>query len=563
MGRCSRRSRGADRPPRGSASHHRLPRAARGSRTGTVDDAAIGSVFAGHRLEAVAGKGGMGVVYRATDLALDRHVAVKLIAPALAGDPAFRRRFVSESKVAASLDHPNVIPIHHAGEQDGVLFQVMRYVEGEDLRALLRREGRLEPERAAPIVAEVAAALDAAHARGLVHRDVKPANVLLDAGHHVYLTDFGLSVRLGGIDDSRPGRLLGTVHYISPEQIRGEEIGVRTDVYALGAMLFHMLTGGVPFPARTDEARLWAHLSEPPPKPSHAGGGIPGAFDAVIARAMSKDPAHRYASAGDLSRAASAAVGEPPALPPAAPADDRRALVGRALADPFSLAAAGAIVLAGVIFGGLVLALPLALVVYLAGAARAYLDDDVREAVRTQVEPARAAPPARGLAEEIQLLLRRAEQTRLRVHDAIDEADLPYTEVAAEVDRLVATMHAAAARAQRLHEGLRDAPPDEVAARLDRVEAEHDPARASLIGALADQLAVQRRMEAQLGRFYDEMDRMLIELDTVRGNLISVSASSHDNQAQVAGEVRELRDDMGAVAAGIDAGSVTIARVPR
>ena len=174
-----------------------------------MDDAAIGSVFAGHRLEEVAGRGGMGVVYRATDLALDRHVAVKLIAPALADDPAFRRRFVSESKVAASLDHPNVIPIHHAGEQDGVLFQVMRYVEGEDLRAMLRREGRLEPERAAPIVAAVAAALDAAHARGLVHRDVKPANVLLDAKRHVYLTDFGLTVQLGGIDDSRPGRLLG------------------------------------------------------------------------------------------------------------------------------------------------------------------------------------------------------------------------------------------------------------------------------------------------------------------------------------------------------------------
>jgi hypothetical protein len=529
-----------------------------------VDDAVIGTVFAGHRLDEVAGRGGMGVVYRATDLALDRHVAVKLIAPALAGDPDFRRRFVSESKVVASLDHPNVIPIHHAGEQDGVLFQVMRYVEGEDLRTLLRREGRLEPERAAPIVTEVAAALDAAHARGLVHRDVKPANVLLDAGRHVYLTDFGLSVRLGGIDDSHSGRLLGTVHYISPEQIRGEEIGVHTDVYALGAMLFHMLTGNVPFPADTDEARLWAHLSEPPPAPSRAGGGIPVAFDAVIARAMDKNPAHRHASAGDLSRAAAAAVGEPPAPPPAPPADDRRALAGRALADPFSLAAAGAVVLAGVVLGGLALALPLALVLYLAGAVRAYLDDDVREAVRAKVEPPRPPSPSRGLAEEIQLLLRHAAQTRLRVHEAIDDADLPYTEVAAEVDRLVATMHDAAARAQRLHEGLRDAPPEEVAARLARVTAENDPAKASLITALGDQLAVQRRMEAQLGHFYAEMDRMLIELDTVRGSLVNASVSTgRDNQAQVAGEVRELRDDMGAVAAGIDQGSVTLAKVPR
>jgi hypothetical protein len=528
-----------------------------------VDDAVIGTVFAGHRLDEVAGRGGMGVVYRATDLALDRHVAVKLIAPALADDPAFRRRFVSESKVAASLDHPNVIPIHHAGEQDGVLFQVMRYVEGEDLRALLRREGRLEPERTAPIVAAVAAALDAAHARGLVHRDVKPANVLLDAKRHVYLTDFGLTVQLGGIDDSRPGRLLGTVHYISPEQIRGEEIGVRTDVYALGAMLFHMLTGGVPFPADNDEARLWAHLSEPPPAPSRAGGGIPAAFDAVVARAMSKDPAHRYASAGDLSRAVLAAVGEPPAPPPAAPVDDRRALAKRALADPFSLVAAGVIVLAGVILGGLALALPLAFVVYLAGAVRAYLDEDVRESARPPAEPARV-PPSSTQAEEIQLLLRQAAQTRARVHDAIEESDLPYTEVATEVDRLVATMQDAAARAQRLHEGLRDAPPDEVAARLARVKAESDPAKAELVTALGDQLAVQRRMEAQLGHFYAEMDRMLIELDTVRGTLVSVSASSgRDHQAQVAGEVRELRDDMGAVAAGIDQGSVTVVKVPR
>jgi hypothetical protein len=533
-----------------------------------VDDAVIGSVLAGHRLDAIAGQGGMGVVYRATDLALDRQVAVKLIAPALADDAAFRRRFVSESKVAASLDHPNVIPIHHAGEQEGVLFQVMRYVEGEDLRTLLRREGRLEPELAVPIVTEVAAALDAAHARGLVHRDVKPANVLLDAGRHVYLTDFGLSTRLGGTgDESRPGQLLGTVHYISPEQIRGQDVDARTDVYALGAMLFHMLTGGVPFPADNDEARLWAHLSEPPPAPSRASGGIPAAFDAVIARAMNKDPADRYATAGELARAAREAVGEPPAPPPE-PVDERRAVVLRALADPLALAAAAVIVVAGLIFGGLALAVALAVAVYGAGVARAYLDDDVREAVRARVEPVRAIP-AGGMSEEIQLLLRQAAQTRQRVHDAIEDAGLPYTEVATEVDRLVATMQDAAKRAQRLHEGLRDARPEDIVARLNKVKAENDPSKDDLIGALSDQLAVQRRMEAQLSHFYAEMDRMLIELDTVRGNLISVSAStSPDNQLQVAGEVRELRDDMGAVAkdiaaASADQGSVTIAKVPR
>ena len=244
-------------------------------------------------------------------------------------------------------------------------------------------------------------------------------------------------------------------------------------------------------------------------------------------------------------------------------------MLGRALVDPLALGAAAAIVVAGLIFGGLALAVALALAVYGAGVLRAYLDDDVREAVRAGVEPARAIPATSGMSEEIQLLLRQAGQTRQRVHDAIEDAGLPYTEVATEVDRLVATMHEAAERAQRLHDGLKDARPEDVAARLERVKAENDPAKDELVKALGDQLAVQRRMEAQLGHFYAEMDRMLIELDTVRGNLISVSASSSpDNQQQVAGEVRELRDDMGAVAKGIaeasaDQGSITVAKVPR
>jgi hypothetical protein len=275
---------------------------------------------------------------------------------------------------------------------------------------------------------------------------------------------------------------------------------------------------------------------------------------------MSKDPADRYATAGELARAARAAVGEPPAPPPPAPVDERRAILGRALMDRLALAAAAAIVIAGLIFGGLALAVALAVAVYGAGVLRAYLDDDVREAVRAGVEPARAIPATSGMSEEIQLLLRQAGQTRQRVHDAIEDAGLPYTDVATEVDRLVATMHEAAKRAQRLHEGLKDARPEDVAARLERVKAENDPAQDELVKALGDQLAVQRRMEAQLGHFYAEMDRMLIELDTVRGNLISVSASSSpDNQQQVAGELRELRDDMGAVAKG----SVTVAKAPR
>ena len=446
-----------------------------------------------------------------------------------------------------------------------MLFQVMRYVEGEDLRAMLRREGRLEPERAAPIIAAVAAALDAAHARGLVHRDVKPANVLLDAGRHVYLTDFGLSVRLGGIDDSRPGRLLGTVHYISPEQIRGEEIGVRTDVYALGAMLFHMLTGGVPFPADTDEARLWAHLSEPPPAPSRAGGGIPAAFDSVIARAMAKDPAHRYASAGELSRAALAAVGEPPAPPPAAPADDRRALATRALADPFSLAAAGAIVLAGRDLRrprpG-----PAAGARRLPRGRRARLPRRRRARGRARAGRAGARASA-GRAGWRRRSSCSSGRRRRPGSASTTRSRSPTCPTPRSPPRSTGSWRPCTTPPRAPSGCTRGcATPRRTRSRRGSSGSRRKTTRPrpTLATALGDQLAVQRRMEAQLGHFYAEMDRMLIELDTVRGNLVSVSASSgRDNQAQVAGEVRELRDDMGAVAAGIDQGSITVAKVPR
>jgi DNA-binding beta-propeller fold protein YncE len=292
-------------------------------------DLAPGDVFAGHRIEDVAGRGGMGVVYRATQLALDRTVALKLITPALAGDPEFRARFVRESRAAASIEHPNVIPIFSAGEEQDVLYISMRFVDGEDLRALLRREGPLEPRRAARIVAQVASALDAAHERGLVHRDVKPANVLLTLTEHAYLTDFGLIKRVGegATQVSRPGGWVGTLGYVAPEQIRGERVDARADVYALGAVLYHALTGRAPFAADTDEAMLWSHLHDDPPT---IGGDAPAAFDPVIRRALAKDPAGRYPSAGDLGRAALAAAGEPvPDAPerqvargPAAPAPD-------------------------------------------------------------------------------------------------------------------------------------------------------------------------------------------------------------------------------------------------
>jgi predicted Ser/Thr protein kinase len=304
---------------------------------------APGDVFADHRIEGLAGRGGMGVVYRATELGLERTVALKVIAPVLAQEEDFRRRFVAESKAAASIEHPNVIPVYHAGERDGVLYIVMRYIDGPDLRALVRAEGRLAPERAAHIVAQVGGALDAAHRHGLVHRDVKPANVLLGDDDHAYLTDFGLTKRsatTGGGGLSRAGGWVGTLGYVAPEQIRGERIDARTDVYALGCVLVHALTGSAPYTRETDEATLWAHLNAPPPSED-----VPPAFEGVVARALAKDPSDRYPSAGDLGRAVLRAAGRSATSVPernvgrglAAPADGRTeatALQGEALGDP-------------------------------------------------------------------------------------------------------------------------------------------------------------------------------------------------------------------------------------
>jgi serine/threonine protein kinase len=275
-----------------------------------VPELETGDEFAGCRIEAVAGRGGMGVVYRATELSLGRPVALKLLAPDRARDEEFRERFQRESRMAAAIDHPNVIPVYAAGEQDGSLYLVMRYVSGTDLHALLRESGALSPARAADVVAQVASALDAAHRAGLVHRDVKPANVLM-AGAHAYLSDFGLT-RLAGSDSglTESGRWLGTVEYCSPEQLRGHRTDARADVYSLGCVLFAALTGGPPFSQGTVPATMLAHLNDPPPRPSSLGA--PAEFDRVIARALAKEPEDRYPSAGDLGRAALAAArGEP------------------------------------------------------------------------------------------------------------------------------------------------------------------------------------------------------------------------------------------------------------
>ena len=303
-------------------------------------DMALGSVFAGHRIESVAGRGGMGVVYSATQIALDRTVALKVIAPGLMDDDEMRRRFVRESKVAASIDHPNVIPIYYAGEDEGVAYIAMRYVAGDDLRSLVRRERRLEPERAARIVSQVAAALDAAHAAGLVHRDVKPANILLGPDDHVYLTDFGLTKHALSVGSAtKSGHWVGTLDYVAPEQIRGERVDARADIYALGCVLFLMLTGAVPFSHDGEEARLWAHLSEDPPAPSERVPGLPPEMDEVVARAMAKQPDDRFPSAGDLGRAAVAALaGRRPQE------GERLVAIGAAAPDETSTVTSGTIV---------------------------------------------------------------------------------------------------------------------------------------------------------------------------------------------------------------------------
>ncbi len=270
-----------------------------------------GTALGDYRIDGVAGQGGMGVVYRATQLGLGRPVALKVIAAEYANNPDFRERFKSEAQVAASIDHPNVVPIFEAGEADGVLYLAMRYVEGTDLRTLVDSSQRLDPERAVRIVWQIAGALDAAHRRGLVHRDVKPPNVLIAQGEeeHAYLTDFGLTksaAASGGV--TRTGSFVGTPDFAAPEQIRGEHADARADVYALGAVLFHSLTGRVPFPRNSELAKMYAHLNDPAPAASPLAAGIPAGLDVVIGTAMAKAPEQRYASAGDLARAALAAL---------------------------------------------------------------------------------------------------------------------------------------------------------------------------------------------------------------------------------------------------------------
>jgi len=272
------------------------------------------SVIAGYRLRRLAGRGGMGVVYEAVQLSLERPVALKLIDPAHADDSELRARFIRESRVAASLAHPHVIPVYEAGEDAGLLYIAMRLVNGGSLHDLIATRAPLAPVVAASVVSQVASALDAAHARGLVHRDVKPANVLLEQrregeAQHCYLSDFGVTREVRSAGLTVAGERIGSVDYMAPEQCRGEAVGPPADIYSLGCILFEALTGSVPFPRASEAERIDAHLHEPPPRPSERWPGVPAPFDAVVLRALAKDPRERFPTGLELERAVLVAAG--------------------------------------------------------------------------------------------------------------------------------------------------------------------------------------------------------------------------------------------------------------
>jgi serine/threonine-protein kinase len=252
----------------------------------------------------------MGVVYRALHQHLGRRVAIKLLAPELAQNDSFRERFVRESRLAAAIDHPNVIPIYEAAELDGTYFIAMRYVDGVDLKQVIRSSGRLTVERAVEVLTQVAGALDAAHARDLVHRDVKPGNVLVANGTgHCYLTDFGLTKAMSSSTGfTATGQFVGTTDYCAPEQIEGKPLDRRTDVYALGCVFFECLTGAPPFPRDSDMATMWAHIQEPPPAVTHYRPELPEGLDWVLTTALAKKKDDRYPTASAFAGAAVAAL---------------------------------------------------------------------------------------------------------------------------------------------------------------------------------------------------------------------------------------------------------------
>ncbi|MEV6612519.1 serine/threonine-protein kinase [Streptomyces sp. NPDC051051] len=302
----------------------------------------IGRQVAGYRIEREIGRGGMAVVYRARDLRLERTVALKLLAPELARNDTFRKRFTHESRVAAAIDHPHIVPVFEADETDGLLYIAMRYVAGGDLRHLLDERGPLQPAAAVRIAAQVASALDAAHEHGLVHRDVKPGNILVDRGtdsdhpEHVYLTDFGLtkkSLSLTGF--TTVGQFVGTLDYVAPEQISGRPVDGRCDVYGLACVVHETLAGHPPFRRDDDMALLWAHQYDEPPPLTTARPDLPPAVDEVFAQALAKTPDARHPTCLAFVAALRTALlsGSPRRHPPTE-ADRRPAAAGRDRPEP-------------------------------------------------------------------------------------------------------------------------------------------------------------------------------------------------------------------------------------
>jgi serine/threonine protein kinase len=266
-----------------------------------VDDQWLGAELAGYRIDALIGHGGAGVVYRATHLRLQRPAAVKLLADGLAADAEYRRRFEREARLAAGLEHPHIVPIHDAGHARDRLFLAMRYIDGPNLATLIDNDGPLGLRDTCELLAGIADALDSAHHAGLVHRDVKPANILIATsvgstrGRHAYLCDFGIARHTATSSTlTTSGQLLGTLQYCAPEQIQGQAIDGRTDQYALACVVFHCLTGRVPYPADEPAAVMFAHVSADPPRASTCNPALPAAVDDVIARALAKQPAHRF-----------------------------------------------------------------------------------------------------------------------------------------------------------------------------------------------------------------------------------------------------------------------------
>ncbi|MGH3230258.1 MAG: protein kinase domain-containing protein [Streptosporangiaceae bacterium] len=273
---------------------------------------AAGSQIAGYTIEEQIGRGGMAVVYRASDRRLNRPVALKILAPELASDEGYRQRFLREMRAAAAVDHPNIVPVFDAGEADGALFIAMRYVDGQDVRTMLETEHRLPAARACHLIAQAASALDAAHARGLVHRDVKPGNMLIGSAHpdHLYLTDFGLSKqRASSAPPTVTGQFMGTLDYMAPEQIEGNPIDGRADLYALACTAFEMLAGQPPFKRDAGLAVMWAQVSAPVPSLRALRPDLPPAVDQVMATALAKTPDARYPTCMAFARALAAACG--------------------------------------------------------------------------------------------------------------------------------------------------------------------------------------------------------------------------------------------------------------